>query len=1028
MLKTSVLATLLGICLVAAPASAQQRLIHGKVINDVGDPLSNVQVTVTGTSRITNTNDAGTYVIPARTGEILQFRYIGTQPIERTVGTSDTINVQLRRVAVSLNTVTVTALGQSAAERSLGTAQQTVQGNDIAKTQRMNFTDALQGRVAGVQVNPTSGVPGASSQIVLRGISSISSSNQPLFILDGLPMNNDVFNSGALASGRPNSQNSFENRDVDFTNRAADINPNDIESIVVLKGPAASALYGIDAANGAIVVTTKRGRPGTGGFEFNTSTQIQSPSKYPEIQTQFDTTACCSSGGYTYFGPAYAPGTKLYDNVKNFFRTGVSTRNDLAFSGASPDSRITYRVSASADRDNGVIPNARYDRNNLTGRSTAQVTQWMNADLSMMYSNSVNSQPFNGVDGPLLGLLIWPQTDNAANYLTPGGDRRLIGSQSTYTGSYDNPYFSVNKNQNNTKGHRFISNLGVTVTPFSWGYLKSNIGIDADNSDHLVLRHPESETGASYTSGPGTNGGVLDVANVTTPHLSEQTLFNVNPYSITDNLSITGLVGQAVVDDKSTTVAVTGNSFLDPNFVSINNTIQWIPLTTNQQRRVVSGFGQATLNYHQYLYLTATGRNDWTSTIPTGKNSFFYPSFNTSFVFSDAFPSIAKYVSGKLTAAYAEVGRDAKPYAYIPVLQQKTTAYGGFGYDFWGPNPNLKPEWAKDWEFGTQLSFLNDRLGVDATYYSKRTYDEIVQNIRQSYATGFILFNLNGADTKNAGLELTVNGVPMLRHSFEWDIAANFAKSAGKTVSLPYDLPELYSSDSWVAGNVRNGTMPGLSTMSLTGNFWLRNDQGKLLIDPATGLPIASGDFIDAGYDRQPDFTLGLTNTFRYKSLSLDFLLDIRKGGDVYDATDWYLTTHGLSKQTEDRWTPRVVDGVLRDGKENTANPTPNNIVIVPAINTNYYTDMSPEQFIEKNINWVRLADITLSYTLPQRLLPNASVFVTATDLFMFTNYTGLDPLGSASNPNTGGSGSVGIDYGNFGIPRAVNIGAKVRF
>jgi len=273
-----------------------------------------------------------------------------------------------------------------------------------------------------------------------------------------------------------------------------------------------------------------------------------------------------------------------------------------------------------------------------------------------------------------------------------------------------------------------------------------------------------------------------------------------------------------------------------------------------------------------------------------------------------------------------------------------------------------------------------------------------------------------------------MNAIPALRSNFEWDIVANFAKAKGKTVSLPYNLPELYSSDSWVAGAVRNGTKPGLSTMSLTGNFWLRNSQGKLLIDPATGLPIPSTNFIDAGYDRQPDFTLGLGNTFRYKALSLNFLLDMRRGGDIYDATDWYLTTHGLSKQTEDRWTPRVVDGVMPDGKENSANPTPNNIVIVPAVNTNYYRDMSPEQFIEKNINWVRLADITLSYTLPRRILQNASVFVTATDLFMITNYTGLNPLGSASNPNTGGSGSVGIDYGNFGPPKAFNFGAKVRF
>ncbi|HVX41747.1 MAG TPA: SusC/RagA family TonB-linked outer membrane protein [Gemmatimonadaceae bacterium] len=1027
-MRIRALVAIIGVFLCAAQASAQQRQIRGKVTNEAGTPISNVQVSVAGTSRIVSTNAEGVYAIVAATGQVLQFRAIGTTPVQRTVGTEDVINVELRRVAQNLEAVVTTALGQQTAERQLGTAQQTVQGNDVAQTQRMSFVQGLQGRVAGLQVNTTSGVPGASSQIVLRGVSSISSSNQPLFILDGLPMNNDVFSSNLLGSGRAGSANSFENRSVDFTNRAADINPDDIESIVVLKGPAASALYGIDAANGAIVITTKKGRAGVGGFELNTSMQMESPSKYPEVQQMFDTTACCSSGGYTFFGPQYAPGTKLYNNVRNFFQTGASARNDIAFTGGSADSRITYRVSAAVDRDNGVIPNTRYDRNNITGRSTAQVTSWMNADLSMMYTNSVNHQPFNGVAGPLLGLLIWPQTDNAADYLTPSGDRRLIGNMATYTAAYDNPYFSVNKNKVDTKNNRFISNLGLTVTPFSWGYLKANFGVDANSNETLVLRHPESQTGASYTSGPGTNGGVLDVANGTTPNLTAQTLFNFNPYSITDNISISGLVGNSIVDNKTTTVAVTGQSFLDPNFISINNTAQWFPLTTTVQRRLVSGFGQATLNYHQYLYLTATGRNDWTSTIPTGKNSFFYPSFNTSFVFSDAFPSIARFVTGKLTAAYAEVGRDAQPYAYIPALQQKTTAYGGFGYNFWGPNPNLKPEWAKDWEFGTELNFLNDRLGLNATYYSKRTYDEIVQNIRESYGTGFILFNLNGADTKNAGLELTLNAVPMLRPDFEWDIVTNFAKSRGKTISLPYDLPELYSSDSWVAGNVRNGTMPGTSTMSLTGNFWLRNKQGQLLIDPTTGLPIPSSDFIDAGYDRQPDFTVGLTNTFRYKSLSLDFLLDIRRGGDIYDATDWYLTTHGLSKQTEDRWTPRVVKGVLRDGKENTATPTPNNIVVVPALNTNYYTGMSPEQFIEKNINWLRLADVTLSYTLPKRILPNASVFVTATDLFMFTNYTGLDPLGSASNPNTGGSGSVGIDYGNFGPPTAVSVGAKVRF
>ena len=370
------------------------------------------------------------------------------------------------------------------------------------------------------------------------------------------------------------------------------------------------------------------------------------------------------------------------------------------------------------------------------------------------------------------------------------------------------------------------------------------------------------------------------------------------------------------------------------------------------------------------------------------------------------------------------MGRDAKPYSYRSALEFKTTSYGGYGYSFWGPNLKLKPEFAKSWEFGTELGWLQDRLGLDATYYSKRTFDQIVQNVRGSYGTGFILFNLNGASTKNAGVELTLRGTPV-RRAVSWDIVANFDKSRGKTLQLPNALPESYNSDSWLYGNVRNGTMPGLSTRSLTGQFYLRNNKGKILIDPTTGLPLRNANFVDGGFDRQPDWMLGLSNSFSYKNASLSFLLDFRRGGDILNATQHFLAVRGLSVSTLDRWTPRVVDGVLRDGKENSANPTPNNIVVIPALNTSYYTDMSEELFIEQDINWLRLRDITLSYALPKRILPNGSVFLTATDLFLVTNYSGLDPLGSGTTVATGGSGSAGIDFGGFPMPRTINFGIR---
>jgi hypothetical protein len=425
--------------------------------------------------------------------------------------------------------------------------------------------------------------------------------------------------------------------------------------------------------------------------------------------------------------------------------------------------------------------------------------------------------------------------------------------------------------------------------------------------------------------------------------------------------------------------------------------------------------------------VTVTGRNDRTSTIPRPRNSFFYPSVSSSFIFTDAFPTLHNYMtSGKLRAAYAAVGRDAKPYADRPALEFKTTSGGGFGYGFTGPNPDLKPEFARSYEFGTELSFLDDRLGIDATVYRKQTKDQIVNDIRGSYGTGFVLFNLNGAVTRNSGLELSVRGTPITTPSFSWDVLANFDRSRGKVISLPRNLPESYVSDTWLFGNVRNGNMPGLSTESLTGWFYLRNNQGQLLIDPTTGLPLRSSTFIDRGYDRHPDFTLGLTNSFRYNKLSLNVLLDFRKGGDVYNATDQYLTARGLSMRTLDRNTPRVIPGVVRDGKENSSNPTVNNIVVIPSQQTGYYTGISEELFIEKNINWVRLKDVTLSYELPARYARSASVFVTGTDLFLITNYTGLDPIVNGNTAAVGGSGGTGIDFGNFPTPRTFAFGVRL--
>ena len=650
------LLSLLAFAFVLFPALAfaqSSGTIQGRATDGAtGAPLEGVQVSVDGTRVGTQTRADGTYTIvgvPAGS-QTLSMRRVGYAPQRIPVTVPEagaaTQDLSLNRVATQLNEVVVTALGQTAQQRSLGTAVQTVQGAEVAQTQRENFVNALQGRVAGVNVTSTSGVPGASSSITIRGISSISSSNQPLMIIDGLPMDNKTLNTNVLAADAPGSVTAFNNRGLDFTNRAADLNPEDIETMTVLKGPEAAALYGIDAANGAIVITTKRGKSG-GGFEYNNSFRIESTRAEPAIQHVFSPSGVGNTT-FLYFGAPYPDNTTFYDNVQGFFRTAHTQKHNISFSGASPDNRLNYRLSTGITNQEGVIPGSDYRRVNLTGASQGQVTRWLSADLSMNYSYSNNDQVFKGDGGPLLGLLVWPATDNASDWLTAAGTRRRLTTLGQGL-EVDNPYFNISKNKINAKNNRLIANLGVTLMPFAWGNLKTILGTDNYTNQNLVLRNPESTYGFS-------NLGILDIADDITRNLNMQTLLNFNEHALTHGLSISGLLGNAVSDSKSTVDAAQGTRFLDPNFVSINNTNIRTSRTSIAQRRLVSGFGQVVLDYNKYLYLTVTGRNDWTSTIPQGANSFFYPSVSSSFVFSDAFPAIGRHMTGKLRAAYAEVG------------------------------------------------------------------------------------------------------------------------------------------------------------------------------------------------------------------------------------------------------------------------------------------------------------------------------------------------------------------------------------
>jgi TonB-linked SusC/RagA family outer membrane protein len=1025
----SLLGLVIGAVLLVAgpgPGTAQNTgTIRGRVVESGSDrPMVGAEVFLVGTQRGTLTDAQGDFLlagIPAGEHRV-SAQFIGYGAAERVIrvvaGQAARADFQLTVRAVNLEGVVVTALGQTARQRALGTAQQTVVGSEIAQAQKENWVNALQGRVAGLEVVSTSGVPGASSTVLIRGVTSVSGNNQPLMIIDGLPVDNKVQHSNQMFPSQ------FENRGLDFTNRAADFNPDDIESLTVLKGPEAAALYGIDAANGAIVITTKRGKPGTGGLEYSNSFKIEYPGRTPQIQRVYgpSTQGSAAQGTWLFYGSPYPEGTRLFNNVDGFFNNALTQKHNLAFSGASPDARLNYRLSVGSQQQRGVIPTAKYDRINVTASSQALATTWLKTDVLLQYSTNFTEMPFNGAAGPLLGLLAWPDSIDARDWLTADGRKRRITTLAA-ANEVDNPYFSTNRNGKETRVNRLNMNVGLTVTPVSWGNLKTNIGVDNYNENNEVVRDPESSMGAS-------SGGTLDQASDVTRNVAAQTVLNFNRYALSSDIGVSVLLGNSITDRRSEIAGVTGSGFLDPTFVSINNTRNRSAISRISRRRLVSAFAQAQFDFKNYLFVTVTGRNDWTSTIPRVRNSFFYPGMNASLVFSDAFPSIGSFMTGKLRFGWAQVGKDAKPYAYAPSLESKTTSYGGYGYGFTGPNPNLKPEFATSKELGTELGFFGGRLGVDATVYRKETRDQIVDNVRASYGSGYILINLNGARTRSEGLELTLKGMPIRTNTFTWELQTNFTKATAKVLAMPDELPEYYSSDTWLIGNVRNGVGAGLSTMSLTGWWYLRNKDGQLLIDPTSGLPLKDSNFRDNGYDRQPDFLIGLSNTVQWKRFSLSALLDIRKGGDVYNATEWWLTQRGLSTRTLDRWEPRVVAGVLRDGKENTANPTPNSIVVVPALNTNYYLAMSEELFIEKNINWVRLRDVTLSYRLPNGMFGgrSASVFVTGTELFLITNYSGSDPIVNGNTAATGGSGGIGIDYGNFPMPVGINFGMRLGF
>ncbi|RZK18128.1 MAG: SusC/RagA family TonB-linked outer membrane protein [Pedobacter sp.] len=1026
-MKKKLLLIFLGTFLLLAHAFAQQITVTGKVTSADG-PIPGVSIRVKGSAVVSQTNNDGSYSIRATSTNVLVFSYIGYKTIERTVSASPIINVSLAADAGNLDDVVVTAYGIERTNRALGYDAQTVKGSDIASTQRDNFINSLQGRVAGATITSTSGTPGASTSIIIRGAVSLDGDNQPLFVVDGLPISNNTFSEYGLVG-----QGTF-NRTNDYGNRGMDINPEEIETLTILKGPEATALYGTQGASGAVVITTKKAKAGTASVSYNNSFRAEIPYRFPEVQDVYGGGA----GGIfdeevrtrTYFGAKYPERFSRYDNLGAFYRTGWTQKHNASIEGGTE--KLSVRFGLSYTNQEGPIKGTDYNTINAKLSGTSKISNKISMNASMNFISSKTNKTYKGSGSPMLSVLTWPVVDDIRNYYTATGDRRTIGG--TFGSELDNPLWAMENNPNWDKVNRVITNVGFNYKPLDWLNFQATAGADVYAMQGLGAYHPQSYNANVAATSYG--GGGINTFN------ENVRLFNGSFVATArkdfGKFKPSFVVGYDISDNTDEINSQFGTKFYQQKFYSLNNTDPTTQRVAYQNilKRKMGAFGQATLGYDDLLFLTLTGRQDFSSTLPINEYAFFYPATSLSFVFSDlpAFKKMSWLSSGKLRASWGQSGKDAKR-AYITKtsLIPQTTTGGGFAVDVTLGNPNLVAEFTTSSEAGIDLSFFKNRLSANFSYYHIESNGQITAP-RLSYATGAILEYINSGRVVNKGFELVLKGSPIRNKDFSWDITANVTRARGKITSLPADQTTFYVSDTWLFDNVRRQYVVGSSISALASMDYLRNSNGDVLISPSNGLPIRSTEWTQIG-DTAPDIGLGVINSFTYKNFNLSFLFDIRKGGDIYNATELYLYARGMSKRSLDRETPRIIKGVLRDGLENTANPTQNNIVVLPYISTAYYsTAYNTLDFIEKDINWVRLKDITLAYTLPKsvfaksNVFKSASVFFTGTDLLLLTNYKGVDPSVNGLSAASGGTGGTGIDFGSFGQPMGFNFGLRVGF
>ena len=1042
--------------------SQAQAPVTGRVLDEKGNPVVGASVLVKGAATGTKTDANGNFTITAKAGDVLVFSSVNFGSQQSKVKDGGNVTINMIEKDGTMDEVVVTAMDIKKAPRELGYSIQTVKGAEIAETQRENFVNALQGRVAGLNVTPTTGTAGASSGIILRGFNSMSGTNQPLFVIDGVIADNTTFNSNSQGGSGVGLASDGNNRNIDNTNRIADLNPNDIESITVLKGPEATALYGSQASSGAILITTKKAKT-TGKkilVTYDNNFRMQKLTRFAEVNNEYGPGASNGVpdplGRFTSFGPKWASGIQLYDNLDHFFKTGFSQTHNLGVEFGIKN--VAFRASGQYLNNSGVVPNNFYKKYTARLSNTTKIGKYITITPSITYSNADNKKPTKGSSSFLMSLYQWPTNNDIRNYESEYGGKLTLFNVNP-NADFDNPIWS---SKNNTMGditRRWIATMGIDIKPFTWLSVAGRFGYDTYKTNGYILNHPQSfflpaqtlgRLENYYTTYKGYNHTITASAKKEWKGFSGRLLvgtmwqdFETQQY---------GVFGNGIVDS-----IVGGKMYKNGQIITSFNptdSSQTIPGSRLRLQRAIKGlpnlkifrslayFAEVSVGYKNVAFLTYSQRFEKASPIPPKNNNYNYPGASLSLIVSDIFPALKKrdildYF--KLRASLANTARLNDPYTnqrfFVPNQSSSNNPGNTYTLNFTNNNPDLEPERQSTYEVGAEFRFLNGRITLDAAYYNTLCTKQIMQGFRASYATTAVLNTSNAASLRNEGIELTLNVTPVKKKNLNWSINFNFTHNWSKVLTLPDaigPLNDFYNSDTYIS-NVRAGLIRGFSTGTITGSTYQRNQSGKILISATTGLPLVNaGNQLIA--DRNPDFTLGTLNTLRYKNWTLSFLWDLKVGGDIYNGTDQVLTSIGKSARTGYRNDAIIVDGVLNDGLQNTTNPTKNTIVIIPNFLSTYYTFLPDEEFIEKDVNWLRLRDITLNYRLPEKLtkrvkyLKAMSFFITGNDLILSTNYRGADPSINANNPGTLGVGGYGMDLGNTPTPIGLSFGLKASF